>query len=67
MIEQLEMAQMTLPKGIRNEVKELQYCTVSEVTVEDEEGAQAIGREKMCIRDRKVLLPCYDFQYIRQI
>ncbi len=45
MIEQLEMAQMTLPKGIRNEVKELQYCTVSEVTVEDEEGAQAIGRE----------------------
>ena len=46
MIEQLEMAQMTLPKGIRNEVRELEHCTMSEVTVEDEDGAAAIGREQ---------------------
>lgn len=46
MIEQLEMAQMTLPKGIRNEVRELEHCTMSEVTVEDEDGAAAIGRER---------------------
>ncbi len=46
MIEQLEAAQMTLPKGIRNEVRELTHCTVTEVTVEDEEGAAAIGREQ---------------------
>lgn len=46
MIEQLEMAEMTLPKGIRNEVRELEHCTLSEVTVEDESGAAAIGREQ---------------------
>lgn len=46
MIEQLEMAKMTLPKGIRNEVRELAHCTLSEVTVEDDEGAAAIGREQ---------------------
>jgi spore protease len=46
MIEQLEMAEMTLPKGIRNEVRELEHCTLSEVTVENESGAAAIGREQ---------------------
>ncbi|MBQ7936713.1 MAG: GPR endopeptidase [Clostridia bacterium] len=45
MIEQLEMAEMVLPKGIRNEVQELTYCTLTEVIVEDQEGAAAIGRE----------------------
>ncbi len=46
MIEQLEAAEITLPKGIRNEVRKLKHCTVTEVTVEDEEGASAIGREQ---------------------
>lgn len=46
MIEQLELAQMTLPRGIRNVVKERTYCTLSEVTVGDEESAQALGREQ---------------------
>lgn len=46
MIEQLEMAEMTLPKGIRSDVRELAHCTLTEVTVEDEEGAAAIGREQ---------------------
>lgn len=45
MIEQLEMAKMTLPKGVRNEVQELEHCTVTEVTVDDEEGAALLGRE----------------------
>lgn len=46
MIEQLEAAEMTLPKGIRNEVRELAHCTVTEVTVSDDEGAAALGRER---------------------
>ena len=46
MIEQLELAQMTLPRGIRNRVKEHSHCTVSEVTVADEESAAALGREQ---------------------
>ena len=46
MIEQLEAAQMTLPQGIRNKVLELEHCTVTEVTVEDDAGAEAIGRER---------------------
>ncbi len=46
MIEQLEMAKMTLPKGIRNDVREMEHCTLTEVTVEDEMGAAAIGREQ---------------------
>ncbi|MBQ6823333.1 MAG: GPR endopeptidase [Clostridia bacterium] len=46
MIEQLEMAKMTLPKGIRNEVRELEHCTLTEVTVEDADGAAALGREE---------------------
>lgn len=46
MIEQLEMAQMALPKGIRSDVRELDHCTLTEVTVEDDEGAAVIGRER---------------------
>lgn len=46
MIEQLEMAKMKLPRGIRNEVLELEHCTLSEVTVEDAHGAAYIGREQ---------------------
>ena len=45
MIEQLEMAQMPLPKGICSEVQELDFCTLTEVQVKDREGATAIGRE----------------------
>lgn len=46
MIEQLEMAEAaTLPKGICSEVTELNWCTLTEVRVEDQEGAAAIGRE----------------------
>ena len=45
MIEQLEMAEATLPKGICSEVTELTWCTLTEVRVEDQEGAAAIGRE----------------------
>ncbi len=46
MLEQLEMAQMqTLPKGVRQEERKLEYCMVNEVFVEDEEGASALGRE----------------------
>jgi len=37
---------MTLPKGVRNKVRELKHCTVTEVTVEDDEGAEALGRER---------------------
>lgn len=48
MIEQLEMAKMTLPKGVRNEVQELAHCTVTEVTIDDEKGAAMLGREKGC-------------------
>ena len=44
MIEQLEMASMKLPRGIRNEVRELEHCTLTEVTVEDAHGAAYIGR-----------------------
>ena len=46
MIEQLEMAKMKIPRGIRNEVRELEHCTLTEVTVENEMGAVAIGREQ---------------------
>ena len=46
MIEQLEMAESAPPRGIRSEVQELRYCTPTEVTVEDDEGAAAIGRER---------------------
>ena len=46
MIEQLEMAKMKLPQGVRNEVRELKYCTVSEVFVENEKGAAYLGRER---------------------
>lgn len=45
MIEQLEMASMGPIKGICSEIKELTYCTLTEVRVEDQEGAAAIGRE----------------------
>ena len=45
MIEQLELAQMKLPRGIRNKIQELEHCTLSEVTVEDAHGAAYIGRE----------------------
>ncbi len=45
MIEQLEMAKMALPKGIRNEVKKRKHCTLTEVIIEDQEGAEALGRE----------------------
>jgi len=45
MIEQLEMDQMPLPKGICSEVQELDFCTLTEVQVKDREGATAIGRE----------------------
>ncbi len=45
MIEQLEMAQMPLPKGICTDVQERTYCTLTEVQVRDREGAEAIGRE----------------------
>ncbi len=46
MIEQLEMAKMKLPQGVRNEVRELKYCTVNEVFVENEKGAAYLGRER---------------------
>ena len=45
MIEQLELAQMVLPKGIRNQTKEYNHCTLNEVTVADEESGAALGRE----------------------
>ena len=45
MIEQLEMAKMALPKGIRNEVQQLTHCTLTEVIIEDQDGAAALGRE----------------------
>lgn len=46
MIEQLEMAEMKLPKGVRSEVRELEHCTLTEVLVEDEHGAAYLGREQ---------------------
>ncbi len=46
MLEQIEMAQMTLPRGIRNHTKERTYCSISEVTIGDEESAAALGREQ---------------------
>ncbi|MBQ9952884.1 MAG: GPR endopeptidase [Clostridia bacterium] len=45
MIEQLEMAKMTLPKGVENEVQTLEHCVVHQVSIRDEEGAKALGRE----------------------
>ncbi|MBR6793505.1 MAG: GPR endopeptidase [Clostridia bacterium] len=45
MIEQLEMASMKMPRGIRNEIQELEHCTLTCVTVEDAHGAAYIGRE----------------------
>ncbi len=45
MIEQLEMAQMDLPKGIVSNQKELKYCKVHEVLIQDQEGAKALGRD----------------------
>ena len=46
MIEQLEMAAMKLPQGVRHEVRELEHCTLSEVTVENAKGAAYLGREE---------------------
>lgn len=46
MIEQLEAAKLPLPKGICSEEQKLRYCTVTEVRVDDEEGAARIGRPK---------------------
>lgn len=45
MIEQLEMAQLTLPKGIKSTRQELKFCLVHEVLIQDQEGADALGRE----------------------
>lgn len=45
MIEQLEMAQMDLPKGVKSNQKELKYCKIHEVLIEDQEGAKALGRD----------------------
>lgn len=46
MIEQLELAKMPLPKGIRNETKELEHCRLYEVEIGDRESAEALGREQ---------------------
>ncbi len=45
MIEQLEMAQIELPQGVRNQTTRLNYCTVCEVCIENESGSKALGRE----------------------
>lgn len=44
MIEQLEMAQMKLPKGVLNEIQTLEHCVVHQVLIQNEEGAKALGR-----------------------
>jgi spore protease len=46
MIEQLEMAKMKLPKGIRNSSREMEFCTLFEVEVGDAESAAALGRQE---------------------
>lgn len=45
MIEQLEMAQMKLPRGVENDVQTLEHCVVHQVSIRDKEGAKALGRE----------------------
>ena len=46
MIEHLEMAKASgLPKGIRTQITELAHCTLTEVRVEDQKSAIALGRE----------------------
>ena len=46
MIDQLEMAEMPLPKGVEQKVEEKEFCTVTAVTVKDDEGARFLGRER---------------------
>ncbi len=46
MVDQLETTEMPLPKGVEQKIEENDHCTVTEVTVRDEEGARFLGRER---------------------